>query len=202
MRIHHIFLIVALVVALPLAAAESNDVGLWYTTAKLASTNGNGGRVVFDNAKGDGVSYNHFWTHALSTEFALTWLRAKGGIDIAGTRALNFNRARIMPFTADVQWHFFRGTMFSPYVGAGAAYVRMNDITGSDLDLAGVGPIKVDKKLTWNGDVGVNIGLGRVLALAVDAKYIRYEPNATGALGSAKLKLDPKQFSVGLKARF
>ncbi|HSP35540.1 MAG TPA: OmpW family outer membrane protein [Thermoanaerobaculia bacterium] len=202
MRLHHVFVVVAvLAVAIPLAA-QSNDVGLWYSTAKLGSADDNGARVSFDNARGDGVSFNHFWTGALSTEFSVYWLRAKGGIDVGGTRALSFDRTRIMPVTADVQWHFLRGTMISPYVGAGIAYVSMNDIRGSDLDLAGIGPVKVDKKLTWNGNAGVNIGIGHSLAIAVDGKYIKYEPEASGSGGTAKLKLNPKQLSVGVKVRF
>jgi len=201
MRIHCFLVFLAVVVSLPLAA-QSNDVGVWYSTAKLGSTNGTDGRVAFDNARGDGVSFNHFWRSSLSTEVSLNWLRAKCGIDIAGARALSFNRTRITPITGDVQWHFLRGTMFSPYVQGGVAYVSMNDVTGSDLDIAGIGSIKVDKKLTWNAGAGINIGIGRMLAVAVDGKYIKYEPNATGTLGSAKLKLDPKQLSVGLKVRF
>jgi outer membrane protein W len=60
----------------------------------------------------------------------------------------------------------------------------------------------VDKKFTWNGNAGLNIGIGRMFAVAVDGKYIKYEPNASAAGTSMKLKLDPKQLSVGLKVRF
>ncbi len=201
MRIHHVILVAALFVSLPLAA-QSNDVGIWYSSAKLGTTNTAGSSAAFDNARGYGISYNRFWTGSLSTEFTADWLKAKGGIDVAGARALNFDKTKIMPVTADVQWHFLRGTMFSPYIGAGVAYVKMDDITGSDLDVAGFGPIKVDHKFTWNGNVGLNVGLGRMFAIGLDYKYIKFEPTATSALGSEKLKLDPKQFSAGLKLRF
>lgn len=201
MRIQSVLLVVAVLVALPVAA-QSNDIGVWYSTAKLGSTNEADSRLTFDNAKGFGVSFNHFWGASLSTEFTASQLKANGGIEATGVRVLNFDKTKITPITADLQWHFFRGTLFSPYVGAGLAYVTMDDLTGSDLDLAGIGPVSVDKKVTWNGNVGVNIGLGRMFAIAIDGKYIKYEPNASNATGTAKLKLNPKQLSAGVKLRF
>lgn len=201
MRIQYGLLIVAVLVALPLAA-QSNDVGVWYSTAKLGKTSGTGSTIKFDNAKGFGVSYNHFWGASLSTEFTASQMKANGGIDVGGVRALNFDKTKIMPVTADLQWHFLRGTMFSPYVGAGLAYVKMDDLTGSDLDLAGIGAVKVDKKFTWNAGAGVNIGIGRMFAIALDGKYIKYEPTASNVAGSSKLKLNPTQYSAGLKLRW
>lgn len=202
MRLRLLSAVLALSVAIPLAA-QSNDVGLWYANAKLGATDQNGGRVSFENARGDRVSLNHFWSHSLSTEFAIDGLRAKGGIDVGGTRALSFDRARITAITADAQWHFLRSTRISPYVGAGAAYVRMNDIRGSDLDVAGIGAVRVGKKFTWNAGAGVDIEISRSFAIAVDGRYIKYEPRASGNTGDAvTLKLDPKVFAVGVKARF
>lgn len=201
MRIRYGLLALAVLTALPLVA-QSNDVGVWYSTAKLGDTNGTDSRVVFDNAKGFGISYNHFWGASLSTEFTASQMKANGGIEVGGVRALNFDKTKIMPVTADVQWHFLRGTMFSPYVGAGLAYVKMDDITGSDLDVAGIGAVKVDSKVSWNAGAGLNIGIGRMFAVALDGKYIAYEPSASNVAGNAKLKLNPMQYSAGLKLRF
>lgn len=201
MRIHSVLLIVAVLVALPLAA-QSNDVGVWYSTANLGDTNGTDSRVTFDNATGFGVSYNHFWGGSLSTEFTASQVRADGGIEATGVRVLTFDKTKIMPVTADLQWHFLRGSMFSPYVGAGLAYVTMDDLTGSDLDLAGIGPVSIDNQFTWNAGAGVNINIGHSFAIAVDGKYIKYEPDASTAAGTTKLKLNPTQFSAGVKLRF
>lgn len=202
MRIHHAFALVAALVALPLAAQSTNDVGVWYSHAKLSSTSGSGGAVTFGNANGFTISYNHFWTRPLSTEITYSQVKADGGIDVAGVRALNFNKTSIKPVTLNVQWHFLRGFFISPYIGAGAAYVKMDDLTGSDLDVAGVGPVKVESKFSWDAGAGVDILIGRHFAISVDGKYIQYEPNASGALASEKLKINPEQYSAGLKFRF
>ena len=170
MRIHVIGLALALA-TLPLGA-QTNDVGVWYSTAKIKDSTG----LSFDNAKGFGVSFNHFWTGAsagagaLSTEFSVSSLRANGGIDIAGTRALDAGRLKLMPFTANWQWHIARGSMFAPYIGGGLAYVSAKDLSSADLDAAGIGRVKIDHKATWDANAGVNIGIGKMFAVAIDAR--------------------------------
>ncbi|HEX7422101.1 MAG TPA: OmpW family outer membrane protein [Thermoanaerobaculia bacterium] len=196
MRIHMIGLALALA-TLPLAA-QTNDVGVWYATAQIKDSTG----LSFDNAKGFGVSFNHFWTGPLSTEFSVSSLRANAGIDIAGTRALDAGRLKLMPFTANLQWHFARGSMFAPYIGAGLAYVSAKDLSSADLDAAGIGRVKIDHKASWDANAGVNIGLGKMFAVAIDGKYIKYEPDSTAAGTTEKLKLDPVVISAGIKLRW
>ncbi len=196
MRIHVIGLALALA-TLPLAA-QTNDVGVWYATAQIKDSTG----LSFDNAKGFGVSFNHFWTGPLSTEFSVSSLRANAGIDIAGTRALDVGRLKLMPFTANLQWHFARGSMFAPYIGAGLAYVSAKDLSSADLDAAGIGRVKIDHKASWDANAGVNIGLGKMFAVAIDGKYIKYEPDSTAAGTTEKLKLDPVVISAGIKLRW
>lgn len=201
MRIHHVLVVALALVALPLAA-QSNEVGAWYTHAKLSSTGSSGSAVQFGSANGWTVSYNRFWTQTLSTEFTYSQVKADGGIDVAGTRALNFGKTAIKPVTVNIEWHFLRGFFISPYVGAGGAYVKMDNLSGSDLDVAGVGPIKVDSKFGWDAGAGVDILIGHNFAISVDGKYIPYEPNASGPLASEKLKLNPTLYSAGVKFRF
>jgi outer membrane protein W len=196
MRIHVIGLALALA-TLPLAA-QTNDVGVWYATAQIKDSTG----LSFDNAKGFGVSFNHFWTGPLSTEFSVSSLRANAGIDIAGTRALDAGQLKLMPFTANLQWHFARGSMFAPYIGAGLAYVSAKDLSSADLDAAGIGRVKIDHKASWDANAGVNIGLGKMFAVAIDGKYIKYEPDSTAAGTTEKLKLDPVVISAGIKLRW
>ncbi len=201
MKIHVVVVVLVCLVALPLAA-QSNEIGVWYSTAKIKATGDAGGRLTFDNAKGYGVSFNHFWTGSFSTEFAASRLHANGGIDINGTRALSTGRLKLMPITADLQWHFAHASMISPYIGAGVAYVKADDLSSSDLDLAGVGPVKIDKKTTWNANAGIDIGLGKMFAVAVDGKYIKYEPDSSAAGTTEKLKLNPLVISAGVKLRW
>ena len=197
MKIHAIVALAIAFTALPLAA-QSNDIGLWFSTAQMKDTSG----FTFDDAKGDGISFNHFWRGPLSTEFTIHSLSSKAGVDIAGTRALSAGKLKLRPITANVQWHLLRGTMFSPYFGAGIAYVTRSDLSSSDLDLAGIGSVKIGNKATWDANAGLNIGLGRSFAVAVDGKYIAYEPEAKANGNSEKLKLNPLVISAGVKLRF
>lgn len=190
-----------LVVCLPLSA-QSNDIGLWYSTATLSDTTADGTSTNFDNGKGYGISFNHFWTGPLSTEFTATQLRSDASFDINGQRALDLGRFKFRPITANVQWHFARNAMVSPYIGAGLAYVTSDDLSSSDLDVAGIGTVKVGNKTTWNGNAGININVGHMFAVALDGKYIAYEPTSTGTGGSQKLKLNPTIVSGGVKLRF
>ena len=197
MRIQYVIGLAVALATLPLAA-QTNDVGVWYSTAQIKDSTG----FSFDNAKGYGVSFNHFWTGSLSTEFSVSSLRANAGIDIAGTRALDAGRLKLMPFTANLQWHFARGSMFAPYVGAGLAYVSAKDLSSADLDTAGIGRVKIDHKASWDANAGVNIGLGKMFAVAIDGKYIKYEPDSSAAGTTEKLKLDPIVISAGIKLRW
>ena len=197
MRIHHVIGLALALSALPLVA-QTNDVGVWYSTAKIKDSNG----LSFDKARGFGASFNHFWTGSLSTEFSVDSLRANAGIDIAGTRALDAGRLKLMPYTANLQWHFARGSMFAPYIGAGVAYVSAKDLSSADLDTAGIGRVKIDHKASWDANAGLNIGLGKMFAVAIDGKYIKYEPDSTAAGTTEKLKLDPVVISAGIKLRW
>jgi outer membrane protein W len=201
MRIQYVLALVIALIALPIVA-QSNDVGLWYSTAKIKNTAAGDGRLTFNDAKGYGVSYNHFWTRSLSTEFSGYWLRAQGAIDVNGSRVLDVGKLELKPVVANVQWHFARSSMFSPYIGAGVAWVRAGNLSNSDLDLAGIGTVKIDKKVTYDGNAGVIIGFGSTFAVAADAKYIKYEPDAKAAGNTEKLKLNPLVISVGLKLRW
>jgi len=201
MRIHCVVAVALALAALPLAA-QSNDVGLWYSTARLEQSSNTDGRLSFDDATGYGVSFNHFWTGPLSTELSAYWLRAQGGIDVAGSRVLDVGKLELKPITANVQWHFARASMLSPYVGGGLAYVTAGDLSSGDLDLVGIGTVKIDKKLTWDANAGINIGLGRMFAIGVDAKYIKYEPDSKAAGNTEKLKFNPLALSAGVKLRW
>ena len=197
MRIKTIIALVVVLTALPLAA-QSNDIGFWYSTAQLDDTDA----LTFDDAKGDAITFNHFWTRSLSTEFAIHSVRSKAGIDIDGERVLSAGRLKLRPVTADVQWHFLRDSRFSPYVGAGLAYVIADDLSSEDFDLAGIGRVEIDNEVTWNANVGLNIWVYRSFGVALDANYIALETDSKAATGSEKLKLNPLMISAGVKVRF
>jgi outer membrane protein W len=197
MRIRFVLALLLSLAALPLAA-QSNDLGLWYASARLKDTPG----FAFNDATGYGISYNHFWTRALSTELTAHWLRADAGIEIGGVRAIDAGRMEMKPISADVQWHFARRAMLSPYAGAGVTFMRRDELSNADLDAAGIGAIEIERKITWNANAGVNIGISRTFAVGVDAKYIPYEPDAKAAGTTEKLKFNPLLFSAGVKLRW
>jgi outer membrane protein len=197
MKINAIVGLVVVLTVLPLAA-QSNSVGVWYSTAQIDDTEG----LTFDDAKGDALSFNHFWTPSLSTEFAIHSLRSKAGVDVDGQRVLSAGKLKLRPITADVQWHFLRDSRFSPYVGAGVAYVLADDLSSEDFDLAGIGTVDIGNEFTWNANAGLDIWVYRSFGVAIDGKYIALEPDAKAAGGSEKLKLNPLVISAGVKFRF
>jgi outer membrane protein W len=80
--------------------------------------------------------------------------------------------------------------------------VSAKDLSSADLDTAGIGRVKIDHKASWDANAGVNIGLGKMFAVAIDGKYIKYEPDSSAAGTTEKLKLDPVVISAGIKLRW
>jgi outer membrane protein W len=201
MRIHCVVVLVLALCALPVMA-QSNDVALWYSSARLGDTVSATNGLRIDDATGYGASFNHFWTSSISTELSAFWLRSDTGIDIAGSHVLDTGNLELRPINLDAQWHFARGSMISPYIGAGVTRVGAADLTNLDLDLAGIGKVKLDNSFTYNGNAGINLNFGHSLSFAADAKYIKWEPDAKSDVGTEKLKLNPLLLSAGLRWRW
>jgi outer membrane protein W len=182
--------------------AQSNDIGVGYSSAHLSTTSSDGSDVKFSSGHGYSASYNHFWTGHLSTDFAYTSLRSNGHIRVDGENVLDLGRMTTKVGTAIAQWHFKRGGLLDPYVGAGAAYVKGGTLNSSDLALSSIGSVVIEKKWGWAANAGVNLNLGHSLALAIDDKYVPYKPNSTSAASPLKLKLNPNILSAGVRFRF
>lgn len=103
-----------------------------------------------------------------------------------------------------VQWHAARRGRLWPYVGVGVAYVMADDLHSDDLDLVGIGKVKVDSKVTWAAQAGLDIGIGERYAIGVDAKYLAYKPESRGEGDeeTQALDLNPLVFSAGFKIRW
>jgi outer membrane protein W len=180
--------------------AQSNDVAVWYSTSRVDSTNEGASGITFKNGRGYGASFNHFFGKHLSTEFAYDQLRYQGRLNYLGDNVLDLGKLKTKVATAVLQWHFSRAGFIDPYVGAGAAYIKSDALSSADLTAAGIGDVSIEKKWGWVADGGVNVNFSRGVAVAVDAKYVPYEPNS-GATNT-KLKLNPTIFSAGLRFRF
>jgi len=184
--------------------AQSNDIGLWIATSQVGDTNIDESKIAFDNGEGFGVSFNHFWTPSLSTEFSATALAHNGEITITGFPAFDIGSLDLMPITATVQWHFGRGALVSPYVGGGVSYVMADDLASDELRQIEVERVEIDSTVGWVAQAGLNIGLTTRFAVAVDMKYVAYSPDsaAPGDPEPVTLELDPLVFSAGVKFRW
>lgn len=184
--------------------AQSNDIGVWIATSRVGDTNIDESKIAFDNGEGFGVTFNHFWTPNLSTEFSATALTHNGEITITGFPAFDIGSLDLIPVTATVQWHFARSARLSPYIGGGVSYVMADDLQSDDLRQIDVGRVQIDSKVGWVAQAGLNIGLRPRFAVAVDAKYIAYSPDsaAPGDPEPVPLDLDPLVFSAGVKFRW
>jgi outer membrane protein W len=188
---------------LPLTAfAQSNEFGVFISTsqfedAQLSEDIGDID-VEFDEDMGYGVSFNRFWTNSFSTEFAYQRLGADltaslGNIsEEAGTLDLDI-------LSATGQLHFLRNGFLSPYVGAGVAYVSGE---AGALDEDELGATDLANEVDFLVNAGLNLGLGRGLAIFVDGKYVMYAANGENDPDEDALDINPLIVSAGIKLRF
>ncbi|HEX6642983.1 MAG TPA: OmpW family outer membrane protein, partial [Thermoanaerobaculia bacterium] len=162
--------------------------------------------VNFDGTLGYGIAANIFWGDRISTEFAI--VRVNSDVGFRQRAVANSNtQAELMPITGVLQFHFAPNGRIDPYIGAGAAYVLIDDVdTPEELN-------NIDfERLDFKDDVGLalNAGLGIRLTnnfgLTLDAKYVPLESSATAVrtTGSTDVKFDinPVILSAGLSLRF
>jgi outer membrane protein W len=192
------------ILALPLLA-QSNDIGVWAAVSHVTgSTNADATtHVGFVDKLGYGVSFNHYWTHNFSTELAADATKSDATLKVGGVKALALGRLKETVITGTVQWHPAGAGKLDPYAGVGGAWVKSDSLRSTDLDLAGIGAVKVGNKVSWVANAGVNLAITRRIALAFDAKYIPLKPKSSGAGGdSLELKLNPLILAAGVRYRF
>jgi outer membrane protein W len=203
MRTRLILAALVLLASLPLTA-QSNDVGLWIAGARIQDTTEEDGKLDFDDARGFGASINHYWASHLSTELAATALESeRGRISAGGVPLLDVGELKLTPITLALQFHLAPSSRFDVYAGGGAAYVLTDDLSSSDLDLAGIGTVRVDDGVTWMANAGATIGLGERWGIGVDAKYIAFRPDSAADGGEpTRLDLKPLVVSAGVRIRW
>jgi outer membrane protein W len=211
MKVTHRILLVLIVLAFPFAlfAQPANEVGVWISTSQFEDTGfvdeGIELELSFDENIGYGVSFSHFWSQSLATEFSAQQLSADAEISISGPGLppidIDGGELEVMVYAATAQWHFARGSRISPYVGAGAAFVT-GEISGGDVIEGEDFSTDLENEFTWLANAGINFGLTDSLSLGLDAKYIAYEPTADDDEDEASEELNPLVLSAGLKFRF
>jgi len=185
-----------------LSAQTSSDVGVWVTGSRFEDPElFDDDQIVsfeFEERAGYGVSFNHFWTNAFSTEFAYHTFGADLGVSVDGSPRLTIGEVDASSLTGVAQWHFRRATRFSPYVGVGVAYTQ-GEFDGGEL---------VGESFTFEPDVngvvnvGANIALTESLAVAVDLKHLAWTPKAEDDEEAERLDVSPVLVSAGLRYRF
>lgn len=205
--------VLLLAAAVPMSAqSRSFDLtgyAAWVDTSSEGTfddTTANPVDVNFDGTLGYGLGANIFFGDHISTEFAI--VRVNSDVNFRQRAAANGNtQAEMMPITAVLQFHLAPNGRFDPYIGAGAAYVLIDDVDTPDelnnLDF---------ERLDFKDDVGLalNAGLGirlsNNLGLTLDAKYVPLESSARAVrtTGNTDVKFDinPVILSAGLSLRF
>ena len=151
----------------------------------------------FEEQVGYGVSFNRFWVSSFSTEFAYHKFAADLDVSIDDGPSFDGGEVDAASLTGIAQWHFRRASRFSPYIGAGVAYVA-GEFEPVDEDVT----IDFENEFTWAANFGANIGLTERLALGLDAKFIHWEPREEGDDASDRVELSPVLLSAGLRYRF
>lgn len=196
-------LVVAALLLFPLAAfAQSNEIGAFISTSQFEDSQLQDDLgdidIEFDEDMGYGLLFNHFWTNSFSTEFAYQRL----GADLTasfGNISAQAGDLDLDILSATAQFHFARGSMFSPYIGGGAAYIsgEAGAIDEDELEAA-----DLENEIEFLVNAGVNIGLGRGFALFADGKYVMYEAHGKGESDGEALDINPLILSAGIKLRF
>jgi opacity protein-like surface antigen len=197
-------LIVLSLLLLPLAATAQprNELGVFISTSQFDDNEIRDGvddfDLEFDEDMGYGILYNRFWFGGFSTEFAYQKLGADLTVsfeDIAeGVGDINLD---ILSGTA--QLHFAQGSMLSPYIGGGVAYVSGD---AGSIDEDELEDVDLENELEFLANAGLNIGLGQRFAIFVDGKYILYEARGQGDSDGEALDVNPLIISGGVKIRF
>lgn len=165
--------------------------------------------VNFDGTLGYGVAANVFFGDRLSTEFAI--VRVNSDITFrrraAGPVVTSDSDAEIMPITAVLQFHLIPNGRIDPYVGAGAAYVLIDDVDAPDeLGNIDFETLDFDDDVGLALNAGVGIKLTNNLGLTLDAKYVPLESSArahrTTGDQDVTFDINPVIFSAGLSLRF
>lgn len=165
-------------------------------------------RMEVDSDSGYGLAFNFYVGDQFSVELGASVFEPDVIItetqDISGV-LINRTGIEVVPLTAVLQYHFRPEGPFDVYVGAGAAYVILDDIGG--LDDAEVDSIELDEDAGFAVNLGINWLFSDAVALNVDAKYVPLESAATVVFpdrtGEPRdVSINPLIVSAGLAVRF
>ena len=197
-------LVVLSLLLLPLfaTAQPNNELGVFIATSQFDDSEINDAGDIFDvefeEDMGYGILYNRFWMGGFSTEFAYQKLGADLTVSFEDI-AENAGELNLDILSGTAQLHFARGSMISPYIGGGVAYVSGD---AGSLDDEELEDVDLEKELEFLANAGINVGLGASFAIFLDGKYILYEARGEGDSDGEALDINPLIISGGIKLRF
>ena len=188
---------------LPLtAAAQNNELGVFISTSQFDDGEideaGDIFDVEFEEDMGVGLLYNRFWMGGFSTELAYQRLGADLTLS-AGDVAEDLGELDLDILSATAQLHFAKGSMISPYIGGGLAYVSGE---AGSIDEGELTTENLESEVEFLANAGLNVGLGSRFAVFLDGKYILYEARGEGDSDGEALDINPLIISGGIKLRF
>jgi outer membrane protein W len=199
-----IVLVLSLLLFLPLIANAQprNEIGAFISTSQFDDSELRDGvdtfDIEFDEDMGYGLLFNRYWTNGFSTEFAYQQLGADLTLSLEDIRA-DAGDLDLDVLTATGQFHFLRGSMISPYIGGGAAYVSGE---AGAVDEDELEDVDLESDLDFLVNAGLNVGLGRSFSIFLDGKYIMYEARGEDDTDDVALDVNPLVISGGIKLRF
>ena len=202
--IRRVAVALSLLLLFPLIAAaqQNNEIGGFISTSQLDEDEINQAGdifdVEFDEDMGYGVLYNRYWTPAFSTEFAYQKLGADLTVSL-GDIVEQAGDLDLDVLSATGQFHFARGSIISPYIGGGAAYISGQ---AGSIDPGELEDVDLENEFEWLANAGVNFNIGRSFGIFLDGKYILYEARGEGDPDEEAIELNPLVLSAGLKFRF
>jgi opacity protein-like surface antigen len=188
---------------LPLtAAAQNNELGVFISTSQFDDGEideaGDIFDVEFEEDMGVGLLYNRFWMGGFSTELAYQRLGADLTLS-AGDVAEDLGELDLDILSATAQLHFAKGSMISPYIGGGLAYVSGE---AGSIDEGELTTENLESEVEFLANAGLTVGLGSRFAVFLDGKYILYEARGEGDSDGEALDINPLIISGGIKLRF
>lgn len=196
-------IIVFCLLILPLTAtAQNNELGVFISTSQFDDGDLQDPDDLFDvefeEDMGLGLLYNRFWFGGFSTELAYQRLGADLTLSLDDVSE-DFGELDLDVLSATGQLHFAPGSMLSPYIGGGVAYISGE---AGSIDQGELEATDLENEIDFLANAGINIGLGRNFAIFLDGKYILYEARGEGETEDSAIEINPLILSGGLKLRF
>ncbi|MGV6800399.1 MAG: OmpW/AlkL family protein [bacterium] len=152
--------------------------------------------------------FTYFVTDHVGVELIL----ATSAHDIIGEEAIaglgKVAKAKALPPTLTVQYHFQPEAQFSPYVGVGVNYTLFYDekATTSLNNAIGATSVDLDESFGLAAQAGVDVKLNDRWFLNADVKYIQIDTTATlntsGMINSVNVDVNPVVIGLGVGTLF